>query len=85
MQYTVCYSDNMRLKHLPEPEPKLQEPCSQPSVPVEGLRILARIIARRLGREKQQSKISAISDNINKNKVEHAKYRILREKKEGKR
>ena len=51
----------------------------------EGLRILARMIARRLERERQQPKLNAINDNIDGNKVEHAKCRILREKKEGKR
>jgi len=75
----------MRPKHLHEPEPKLQEPCSQPFIPVERLGILARIIAHRLERERQQSKLSAISDNIDENKVEHEKYRILRRKKEGRR
>ena len=62
--YTFCATCQMLKyymgsKHLHKTEPKLQESLSQPSIPVEGLRILARIISRHLERKRQQSNSKA--------------------------
>lgn len=67
----------MGSKHLREPEPELQESLSQPSIPMEGLRILARIISRHLERKRQQSNFKAnITDK-------NGEDQIFRDEKEG--
>ena len=55
----------MGSKHLHKSGPKLQESLSQPSMQVERLRILARIISHHLERKREQSDFKA--NNADKN------------------
>lgn len=67
----------MESQHLHEPEPELQESISQPSIPMEGLRTLARIISRHLERKRRQSNYT--TDDTDKNR----KDQVYRREKEG--
>ena len=67
----------MRAKHVHEPELKLRVFISKSSISVEGLRILARIIARHSERKRQQFKLNAIDENVNGNEPKHKKEQLL--------
>ena len=67
----------MGSQHLHENEPELKESISQPSIPMEGLRTLARIISRHLERKSRQSNYK--TDDTDKNKNDQ----IYRRGKEG--
>lgn len=59
----------MKPQNLHEPEPELQESIFEPSIPTEGLRILACIISRHLEKKKQQSNFK--TNNTDKNVEDH--------------
>jgi len=59
----------MMARHLERPEPRLQESYSQTLIPAEGLRILARIIARLNERKRQQLKLDAIDEDIDRDET----------------
>ena len=79
MQEPSCYNIFVGSRHFHKPG--LQESPSQLPVPKDGLRILARIIARHLEKERQQLKQNAITDIAkiaDGNFVQQGKNRVSR-------
>jgi len=67
---------SVKPQNFHEPEPELQESISKPLIPMEGLRILAHIIARHLERKRQQ--LNYTVNNTDKN----GKDQVYRREKE---